>query len=213
MDYSTPGKTAASRYAQLESNRSSYYDDAKDCSKLTIPTLIPETATGTRAKTKTPFQAVGARGTNSLSSKLLFALLPPSTAFFKLSIDSLELLKQGQEGLETEIDKGLRSIETALMNEIEISNDRVAMFEALKHLIVGGNALLYLTDEGLKVYPLSKFVCKRDAVGNVLEIITKESVHPQALPVEFLEQIKKKENYDSDMMKGDLDIYLSLIHI
>jgi len=144
---------------------------------------------------------------NSLASKLLFALLPPSTAFFKLSIDSLELLKQGQEGLETEIDKGLRSIETALMNEIEISNDRVAMFEALKHLIVGGNVLLYLTDDGLKVYPLSKFVCKRDAVGNVLEIITKESVHPQALPAEFIEQIKKKENYDTDSMDSDLDIY------
>ncbi len=207
MDYSTPSKTAASRYAQLESSRASYDDDAKDCSKLTIPTLIPETATGTRAKTKTPFQAVGARGVNSLASKLLFALLPPSTAFFKLSIDSLELLKQGQEGLETEIDKGLRSIETALMNEIEISNDRVAMFEALKHLIVGGNVLLYLTDEGLKVYPLSKFVCKRDAVGNVLEIITKESVHPQALPSEFIEQIKKKENYDAESMDSDLDIY------
>jgi len=207
MDYSTPGRTAAGRYAQLESSRASYDDDAKDCSKLTIPTLIPETATGTRAKTKTPFQAVGARGVNSLASKLLFALLPPSTAFFKLSIDSLELLKQGQEGLETEIDKGLRSIETALMNEIEISNDRVAMFEALKHLIVGGNVLLYLTDDGLKVYPLSKFVCKRDAVGNVLEIITKESVHPQALPAEFIEQIKKKENYDTDSMDSDLDIY------
>jgi len=207
MEYSTPGKTAASRYAQLESNRSSYYDDAKDCSKLTIPTLIPETATGTRANTKTPFQAVGARGVNSLASKLLFALLPPSTAFFKLSIDSLELLKQGQEGLETEIDKGLRTIESALMNEIEISNDRVAMFEALKHLIVGGNALLYLTDNGLKVYPLSKFVCKRDAVGNVLEIITKESVHPQALPAEFIEQIRQKENYDAEEMDSDLDIY------
>ena len=207
MEYSTPGQTAAGRYAQLESNRSSYYDDAKDCSKLTIPTLIPETATGTRAKTKTPFQAVGARGVNSLASKLLFALLPPSTAFFKLSIDSLELLKQGQEGLETEIDKGLRTIESALMNEIEISNDRVAMFEALKHLIVGGNALLYLTDNGLKVYPLNKFVCKRDAVGNVLEIITKESVHPQALSDEFIEQIMKKENYDAESMTDDLDIY------
>ena len=93
------------------------------------------------------------------------------------------------------------------MNEIEISNDRVAMFEALKHLIVGGNVLLYLTDAGLKVYPLSKFVCKRDAVGNVLEIITKESVNPNALSPQFLEQIKKKENYDEKTMEGDLDIY------
>jgi len=207
MEYSTQGQTAAGRYAQLQSARSTFDREAKESSKLTIPSLIPESTTGTRAKIKTPFQAVGARGVNSLASKLLFALLPPSTAFFKLSIDSLELLKQGQEGLETEIDKGLRTIETALMNEIEISNDRVAMFEALKHLIVGGNVLLYLTDDGLKVYPLSKFVCKRDAVGNVLEIITQESVNPKALSPEFLEQIKKKDNYDEKTMEGDLDIY------
>jgi len=207
MEDTTQGQTAAGRYAQLQSARSTFDREAKESSKLTIPSLIPESTTGTRAKIKTPFQAVGARGVNSLASKLLFALLPPSTAFFKLSIDSLELLKQGQEGLETEIDKGLRTIETALMNEIEISNDRVAMFEALKHLIVGGNVLLYLTDDGLKVYPLSKFVCKRDAVGNVLEIITQESVNPKALSPEFLEQIKKKENYDEKTMEGDLDIY------
>jgi len=208
MEYSNQqGQTAAGRYAQLQSARSTFDREAKESSKLTIPSLIPESTTGTRAKIKTPFQAVGARGVNSLASKLLFALLPPSTAFFKLSIDSLELLKQGQEGLETEIDKGLRTIETALMNEIEISNDRVAMFEALKHLIVGGNVLLYLTDDGLKVYPLSKFVCKRDAVGNVLEIITQESVSPNALSPEFLEQIKKKENYDEKSMDSDLDIY------
>ena len=207
MEYSTGGTTAAGRYAQLQSLRSTFDREAKDSSKLTIPSLIPESTVGTKAKIKTPFQAVGARGVNSLASKLLFALLPPSTAFFKLSIDSLELLKQGQEGLETEIDKGLRTIETALMNEIEVSNDRVAMFEALKHLIVGGNVLLYLTDDGLKVYPLSKFVCKRDAVGNVLEIITQESVSPNALSPEFLEQIKKKENYDEKTMDSDLDIY------
>jgi hypothetical protein len=207
MEYSTQGQTAAGRYAQLQSARSTFDREAKESSKLTIPSLIPESTTGTRAKIKQPYQAVGARACNSLSSKLLFALLPPSTPFFKLTIDSLELLKEGQQGLETEIDKGLRIIESALMNEIEISNDRVAMFEALKHLIVGGNVLLYLTDDGLKVYPLSKFVCKRDAVGNVLEIITQESVSPNALSPEFLEQIKKKENYDEKTMDSDLDIY------
>mgnify|MGYP003136243286 FL=1 len=200
------GETAVARFEQLQSDRSSFLRRAQDASKLTIPALIPET-TGTAAKIKTPFQAVGARGVNSLASKLLIALLPPSTPFFKLSIDSLELMKEGQEGLETEIDKGLRVIESALMNEIEISNDRVAMFEALKHLIVGGNVLLYLTDNGLKVYHLNRYVCKRDDVGNILEIITKETVHPQALPSDFLEMIKKKENYDAEDFDEDLDIY------
>ena len=210
MEYSAQGTTAAGRYEALVSSRSVYDREAKESSKLTIPSLIPEQTSGTRARIKTPFQATGSRGVNSLSNKLLMTLLPPSTAFFKLEIDDLEIRKQGQEALQSEIDKGLRTIENALMNQIEISNDRVAMFEALKHLVVSGNVLLYLTDKGLKVYPLSKFVVKRDEVGNVLEILIKETVHPQALPLEFLEQIKKKENYDADMMKGDLDIYTSI---
>ena len=208
MEYTTGGQTAAGRYEQLQSDRSTFLREAKESSKLTIPSLIPESATGTRSRIKTPFQALGARAVNSLSAKLLVALLPPSTPFFKLTIDSLALLKEGgQEGLETEIDKGLRTIENALMDEIEVSNDRVAMFEALKHLIVGGNVLLYLTDKGLKVYPLEKFVSKRDEVGNVLEIITKESINAQALPLDFLNQIKKKDNYDEKMMDEELDIY------
>jgi len=207
MEYSTQGTTAASRYEMLVNSRSTYDREAKESSKLTIPSLIPEQTSGTRAKIKTPFQATGSRGVNSLSNKLLMTLLPPSTAFFKLEIDDLEIKKQGQEALQSEIDKGLRTIENALMNQIEISNDRVAMFEALKHLVVSGNVLLYLTDKGLKVYPLSKFVCKRDEVGNVLEILIKETIHPQALPADFLEQIKKKENYDAKSMEEDLDIY------
>ena len=201
------GETAVARFEQLNGDRSPFLRRGQDASKLTLPALIPETTTGNAAKLKTPFQAVGARGVNSLASKLLIALLPPSTPFFKLSIDSLELMKEGQEGLETEIDKGLRVIESALMNEIEISNDRVAMFEALKHLIVGGNVLLYLTDNGLKVFHLNRYVCKRDDIGNILEIITKETVHPQALPEDFLEMIKKKENYDAEDFDEDLDIY------
>ena len=207
MEYSQGGKTAAGRYEQLVSSRSTYEREAKESSKLTLPSLIPETTSGTRARIKTPFQALGAKAVNSLASKLLITLLPPSTAFFKLTIDQLALMQEGQSEVQSEIDKGLRTYENALMDEIEVSNDRVAMFEALKHLIVGGNVLLYLTDKGLKVYPLSKFVCKRDSVGNVLEILTKETVNPQALPPDFFKKIQQKDNYEDNQMGDEIDIY------
>ena len=207
MEYSQGCKTAAGRYEQLVSSRSTYEREAKESSKLTLPSLIPETTSGTRARIKTPFQALGAKAVNSLASKLLITLLPPSTAFFKLTIDQLALMQEGQSEVQSEIDKGLRTYENALMDEIEVSNDRVAMFEALKHLIVGGNVLLYLTDKGLKVYPLSKFVCKRDSVGNVLEILTKETVNPQALPPGFFKKIQQKDNYEDNQMGDEIDIY------
>ena len=213
MGYSQGGKTAAGRYEQLVSGRSTYEREAKESSKLTLPSLIPETTSGTRARIKTPFQALGAKAVNSLAAKLLITLLPPGTAFFKLVIDQLKLMQEGQSEIQSEIDKGLRAYENALMDDIEISNDRVAMFEALKHLIVGGNVLLYLTDKGLKVYPLSKFVSKRDSVGNVLEILTKETINPQALPPDFLNQIKQKDNYDEKTMGDEIDIYTSIKRI
>ena len=37
------------------------------------------------------------------------------------------------------------------MTDIEIKADRVAIFEALKHLIVAGNVLLYVAETGLRV--------------------------------------------------------------
>ena len=207
MAYTSSQKTAASLYALYEQERSILLREARDSSKLTLPNLIPENARGTRSKTKTPFQAVGARGVNSLAAKLLLALLPPSTPFFKLTIDSLALMQQGASEQMSEMDKALRVIENALMSEIEVSNDRVGMFEALKHLIVGGIVLLYLTDKGLQVYPLEKYVCKRDPNGNTLEIIIKETVNGKALPLDFVAKLEEKAKYTQNTLEEDLDIY------
>ena len=110
MEYSAQAMTAAGRYEALASNRSTYDREAKESSKLTIPSLIPEQTSGTRARIKTPFQATGSRGVNSLANKLLMTLLPPSTAFFKLEIDDLEIRKQGQQEMQSEIDKLLLTI-------------------------------------------------------------------------------------------------------
>ena len=48
------------------------------------------------------------------------------------------------------------------MEYIAASNDRVAIHQALKHLIVGGNALIYMHKDGLKTFPLTRYVVERD---------------------------------------------------
>ena len=60
------GSTAANKYEQLVSLRSTYDREAKESSKLTIPSLIPETTTGTRPKIKTPFQLVSVEVKNKI---------------------------------------------------------------------------------------------------------------------------------------------------
>ena len=67
------------------------------------------------------------------------------------------------------------------MDYINGENDRVVIHAAFKHLIVGGNALLYMGKDGMKNYPLNRFVVNRDGDGNIIEIVTKELIARRVL--------------------------------
>ena len=195
-----------SRYNSKSQEREIYLERARDCAELTIPTLIPDAGDTYAEEFETTYQGIGARGVNNLASKLLLSLLPPNAPFFRLAIDNFKVREiEEDENLRTQIDSGLVQIEKAVMDDIEMSNDRVAVFEALKHLIVGGNVLLFVAKEGLRVFPLSHYVIQRDPMGNVLEIITKESIHYSALPDNINEAIQQA---NKDLKEdGTCDLY------
>lgn len=183
---------AEALYSKLESKRSSFLMRARECAKYTVPTLIAPTFGSTGAyKFFTPWQGMGARGVNNLASKLLLALFPPNSPFFKLQIDdfTLEQLTKA-EGMRAQVEEGLNKIERAVQNEIEKGAIRVAAFEALKHLVVTGNVLLYLPEEGgMRVFHLDRYMVQRDVMGNVLDIIVEETVSPATLSPEIQEFI------------------------
>ena len=134
--------SAHSLYEKLESKREPFLIRARECSKYTIPTLMPLLGHTSTTEFATPWQGMGARGVNNLSSKLLLALFPPNSPFFKLQIDDFtleELTKQ--EGMRAQVEEGLNKIERSVQNEIERGAVRVSGFEAIKHLVVGGNVL------------------------------------------------------------------------
>jgi hypothetical protein len=140
-------KSAESLYLKCESERQSVLERARDASRLTLPTLIPEDGVGGSTRFPTPYQSVGARGVNSLSSALLMTLLPANAPFFRLLLDSKAKREvQGMAEVESEIDAALADIEREVMREIESNNFRVGLFEALKHLIVGGNVLIHIPE-------------------------------------------------------------------
>ena len=150
-----------------------------------IPTLIPDEGSNHSSKFPTPFQSVGARGVNNLASALLLSLLPPNAPFFRLVLDEeakMEL-EQIDPQIKNEIDHSMASIERSIMREVETNNVRTTFFSALKHLIVAGNVLLHVPDEGpVKAIYMDRYVISRDPMGNVRKIIVKESVSPDALP-------------------------------
>jgi hypothetical protein len=186
--------TASSRYRHLESDRTTVLERARDSAKLTIPSLLPPSGHSQASKLATPFQGIGARGVNNLASKLLLALLPPNSPFFRYSIDDFALQQLTQRpDMRSEVEKSLNAMERAIMTEIETSAIRVSAFEALKQLIVAGNVLLYLPPTGgMRVFRLDRFVVKRDPMGTVLEVLTREDVSPDVLPPEMTDEESKK---------------------
>jgi hypothetical protein len=201
--------SAAARYQQLVTNRDAYLQRARDCSKVTIPSLIPDQNFGDRGRLKTPYQSLGARGVNYLASKLLITLFPPNAAFFKLEIDDLALrVSDAGPEIKTELDTALVRVERAVMSVLEVANGRASMHEAFKHLLVGGNVLLYVAEDGIRVIHLSRYVVCRDPMGNVTEIVVEEEVYPEALPKGFLPEDPEEEEYKSGQKTVKLYTYV-----
>jgi len=189
--------TAKERFAQLESGRQPYLDRARDASKLTIPSLIPPENTTAHSQLYQPYQSIGSRGVNNLASKLLLALMPPNSSFFKLHMNEYELQEEaGNEDeyveLKEQVKEAFSRIERVVMESIENSADRVTMFEALKHLVVAGNGLIFVGEEGMRFYALPHFVCQRDPAGNLIEVIVKETIDRDALPEDLEEELKSQ---------------------
>ena len=200
----TPPKatTAAGLYQSLHSARSPFLKKARESAALTLPFLCPPEGAAAGADYSPPSQSVGARGVTNLAAKLLLALLPPNTPFFKLAVDPFELKKIAEdEKLKTKLETALSEIEQATLVEIETSATRVTANEAFLNLVATGNALLEVPDEGnLKVYRLDRYVVQRDPMGNVLMII----VHEQIAPCMLDEDVQGRLGKDSDQKTVDL---------
>ena len=195
-----------SMYSKMEIDREIYLERARDCAELSIPHLYPPKASNEATVYPTPYQSVGSRGVTNLASKLMLALFPPQAPFFRLDVDELVYKQiQGDPQQKATLEQGLAKIEKAVMSSIEENNDRVAVYEALKHLIVSGNVLLKLDNEGLRVYRLENYVVKRDPQGKVLKIIIKESVSPTTLPQKLLGKVLNETVLNED--KKTLSLY------
>ncbi len=199
--------SCAEMYEALRTKREVYLSRARECAKVTIPSLLPESGTNGASKFPTPYQGVGARGVNNLASKLLLALLPPNSPFFRLQVDDYTLEEiAGDEDARAQVEEALSKIERSVMTEIETDGLRSPVFEALKHLIMSGNCAVYLPKKGgARVFSLDRYVVKRDPMGEVVTIILKETVAPATLEPDV------KALLDPDFDEQKVDIYTKAI--
>lgn len=195
--------TLCSEYDKMKDEREGWLSAAKEAAKYTLPAIMPDDVSLDKSRTKTslksPNQSVGADGINNLSSKVTLTMLPPNQTFFRFSMDETTLQQMASESgedkgkFQEEVNSGLSKIESYLLSYMEGFSDRVCLGEAMKHLYITGNVLMtYDADLGLKYYPLSRYVIKRDYFGNVQKVITEEKVGFLDLPDYVQQEIIKQ---------------------
>ena len=201
--------TAKGRYDTLVSGRSQFLDTAVRCSRLTLPYLIQEeNHSSPHTRFHTPWQSVGAKGVVTLASKLMLALLPPQTTFFKLQIRDDKLGTEIPAEVRSELDLSFAKLERMVMDSIAASSDRVTVHQAIKNLVVGGNALLFMGKDGLKHFPLNRYVVNRDGNGTILEIITKELIDRKQLEIpDVLPNAPGDDGFKEGATDDDVEVY------
>lgn len=170
-------------YEQLTAERTSALEVAREASRLTIPSLIPPEGTNSHSRLPSPYQSLGAYGVNNLSAKLLMALYPQGTSFFRYVIpEQIAEASQVPQGAREEILKALSSIENRALQKFETSIIRPQKAEALMHLVVAGNVLTFFPDmEEFRLFRLDQYVVRRDASGNPMDVVVHEKVNPRGL--------------------------------
>jgi len=200
--------SASTRYKQLSTGRSQFLDMAVECSELTLPYLVQHDHNRQGVQTlRQPWQSVGSKAVVTLAAKLMLALLPPQTSFFKLQVRDDKLGEEIDPRLRSDLDLSFSKMERMIMDYIAASQDRVVVHQALKHLIVSGNALIFMGKNGLKHFPLQRYVINRDGDGNVLEIVTKELISRKVLGFELPNQPGDPNRNETGSDEDDVEVY------
>lgn len=193
-------ESAKSIFDALDGARSTILDTARDCSKLTLPYLLPPDGHTENDSLDDPYQNLGARLVNNLASKITFTLLPPNNPFFRLfpTLETESNLIGDDEKKRSEAEQIAARIEREAQKVIARESLGVPAIEMIKSLIVTGNALGVKVepetsiDKGLKTYRLDNYVVQRDYRGNLLEVVTRETVSPHTLDDDLMAMLESE---------------------
>lgn len=187
----------ASRYSKLDGQRTAYLTRARTAATLTIPAIFPPQGANGNTDLRTPAQGLGAKLVNTLTAKLLLALLPPNQPFFRLTIDETDLENVSEDSY-GELEQKLSDTERMAVRRLDQKAFRPVLEEALRQLIIAGNGLLYIGKDNAKFYRLDKYVVRRDGMGNIRETIICEPITIDDVPRHIKDQVEDARQEGSE---------------
>ena len=196
------------KFNELDSKKGSLMARSEQYARWTLPSVFLPNGTPHETEVQQDMQSIGARAVNHLSNKLTLALFRPHAPFFRLDVSPKFMQQLTTTGLsEAQVNLALSRAEKEALKKLNKRGSRTAITNAMKHLLVVGNCLIFLPpdDANIQVYSLRDYVVQRDLSGKVLLIITKDSRALETLPIEVQAAIKqsKPELKDTD----DVNLY------
>lgn len=206
-DLMTTERDLKKEYAVLTKHRTERLRQARDNSAYTIPALMPEDGHNETTVLPQPWQSVGARGFNNLTSRILLTLFPPNTANWRGTIPQARLEESGLTKEEaSQFDAALSGLEQEFRRDFEASGDRSTLYEMLRTHLVTGDVIARMLPTGLlRYYKLDQFGVSRDLDGNLLMFIIQETIAFKALPAALREVIGDKD--DNGLERTTVDVY------
>lgn len=182
-----------SRFNTLASTRNKYRDRARDYAKVTIPYLMPEVETGTdSSEFQNDYNTEGAKLVNALANRYMSTLFPAGKSFVKLGMQEQDLQETQQKTgkNKADVDAIFAEVERLFRKKFEAIGSRSGLLDALRHLIVTGNALVHKPKDGKVVtYAIDEYVMLRSLDGTVTEIITEDKKLVMLLDAELQAQV------------------------
>jgi hypothetical protein len=221
-----PKHNLKSRFEHDHGADNEVLERARLCAALTKPWILPPQDQNTNSKLPENYQSIGSRGTTNIEGRLLLALYPPDSPWFRLQPSSK--LKYGL-GLSPELVQGaendLYMLELYIRSVLETvkvehsgrkshrSGFRSRKRAVISQIVVTGDALEQLTDDyKIKSYRRDAYVTRRDSRGDILYHILREEIDPLSLEDKELEtaglsSAELHEKIVSDRMQ---DIYTAV---
>lgn len=191
------------RFRQLDVERTSKLDRAREASALTIPSVLPPENWTEKDPLIQPSSSVPARGVTNLASRMLSALIPLNDLpFFDFKV------KTGVE-IPAELDAFLSTLSSQVYTKIISGNFREITFEALQQLIITGDVIMILEDDfNFRLLRQDHYVMRRNIVGKPVEII-----HLEYVPDEANKDIMDYYDYSAEYgKKGYKTFYVRLTY-
>jgi hypothetical protein len=182
------------RYTALQSTRNQYLDRAREYSKFTLPYILPDHDNNNRGVNANQhgFQGIGAQAVNHLANKITTTLFPVQRSFFKLEFEQEIQAKLVESGYDpTDLSELLVEAEKRCETYQNKIAARVAYVDAAKNLLIAGNVLMHLPNEGnLQAIKLDRYCMRRDTSGKLVELVIHERKAFSGLSNEIQDQLK-----------------------